>query len=42
VPPDEPPLLVPDVTRLRLQVGWQPRFALSEGIADTIAWWRTR
>jgi len=40
-PPDEPPLLVPDVTRLRSQVGWQPRFALSDGIADTIAWWRT-
>jgi nucleoside-diphosphate-sugar epimerase len=41
-PPDEPPLLVPDVTRLRTEVGWQPRFGLRDGIADTIAWWRTR
>jgi nucleoside-diphosphate-sugar epimerase len=41
-PPDEPPLLVPDVTRLRSEVGWQPRFGLRDGIADTIAWWRTR
>jgi nucleoside-diphosphate-sugar epimerase len=41
-PPDEPPLLVPDVTRLRTHVGWQPRYNLRDGIADTIAWWRTR
>jgi nucleoside-diphosphate-sugar epimerase len=39
-PADEPPLLVPDVGRLRTEVGWQPRFGLQDGIADTIAWWR--
>jgi nucleoside-diphosphate-sugar epimerase len=39
-PIDEPPLLVPDVRRLRDEVGWRPRFTLSTGIADTIAWWR--
>lgn len=41
-PLSEPPLLVPDVTRLRNEVGWQPRFGLRDGIADTIAWWRAR
>jgi nucleoside-diphosphate-sugar epimerase len=41
-PPTEPPVLVPDVARLRTEVGWQPRFSVPEGIADTIAWWRSR
>jgi nucleoside-diphosphate-sugar epimerase len=40
-PPAEPPVLVPDVARLLTEVGWRPRFALDEGIADTIEWWRT-
>jgi nucleoside-diphosphate-sugar epimerase len=39
-PTDEPPLLVPDVHRLRDEVQWQPRRSLSEGITDTINWWR--
>ena len=39
-PADEPPLLVPDIHRLRDEVKWQPRFTLSKGITDTIAWWR--
>jgi nucleoside-diphosphate-sugar epimerase len=37
---DEPPTLLPDVQRLRDEVQWRPRFSLSEGIRDTIAWWR--
>lgn len=37
---DEPPLLVPDVRRLRDEVQWQPRLSLSEGISDAVAWWR--
>jgi nucleoside-diphosphate-sugar epimerase len=41
-PPSEPPLLVPDVERLRDEVGWRPHFALNEGLADTIAWWREK
>jgi nucleoside-diphosphate-sugar epimerase len=41
-PAGEPALLVPDVTRLRDEVGWRPRFSLSEGLADTIAWWRDK
>lgn len=39
--PAEPPLLVPDVGRLRTEVGWRPRFGLQDGLADTIDWWRT-
>jgi nucleoside-diphosphate-sugar epimerase len=41
-PPSEPPLLVPDIERLRTEVGWRPRFNLHDGIADTIAWWRDK
>jgi nucleoside-diphosphate-sugar epimerase len=39
-PPQEPPLLVPDVRRLRDEANWRPRFTLHEGLSDTIAWWR--
>ena len=41
-PPTEPSLLVPDVERLYNEVGWRPRFAMPDAIADTIAWWRRR
>jgi nucleoside-diphosphate-sugar epimerase len=40
-PADEPPLLVPDIKRLREAVQWQPRVSLSQGVSDTIAWWRS-
>jgi nucleoside-diphosphate-sugar epimerase len=39
-PADEPPLLVPDVHRLRDEVQWRPRLSLAEGLGDAIAWWR--
>jgi nucleoside-diphosphate-sugar epimerase len=39
-PTEEPPLLVPDIHRLRDEVPWQPRFTLGAGLSDTIAWWR--
>jgi nucleoside-diphosphate-sugar epimerase len=39
-PAEDPPLLVPDIHRLRGEVKWQPRFTLSKGVTDTIAWWR--
>jgi nucleoside-diphosphate-sugar epimerase len=39
-PPQEPPLLVPDVGRLRDEANWLPRFTLHEALGDTIAWWR--
>ena len=36
---DEPPLLVADVARLRDEVGYRPRWGLTDGLADTIRWW---
>ena len=36
------PLVVADVTRLRDEVGWRPRWSLDEGLEQTIAWWRSR
>jgi nucleoside-diphosphate-sugar epimerase len=36
----EPPLLVPNIERLRQELGWQPRFNLHDAMSDTIAWWR--
>jgi nucleoside-diphosphate-sugar epimerase len=38
--PQEPALLVPQIHRLRDEVGWRPRFTLDEGLNDTIEWWR--
>ena len=39
-PADEPPLLVPDLRRLREEVHWRPEFSLNEGLRDAIGWWR--
>jgi nucleoside-diphosphate-sugar epimerase len=38
--PHEPPLLVPDIGRLRDEVGFRPRWTLDAGLADTIRWWQ--
>lgn len=38
--PGDPPLVEADITRLSQELGWQPRYDLKEGVADTIAWWR--
>ncbi len=38
-PPDEPPLVVAAVDRLRDEVGFEPSFALSDGVAATVAHW---
>ncbi|MEA2298763.1 MAG: hypothetical protein QOF77_1699 [Solirubrobacteraceae bacterium] len=38
--PDEPPVLLAEVARLRDEVGFAPRLTLSEGIAATVEWWR--
>jgi nucleoside-diphosphate-sugar epimerase len=40
--PQEPPILVPDIRRLRGEAGWQPSFSLDAALSDTIAWWRGR
>ncbi len=37
--PGEPPVLVADVARLRDEVGYQPRWALADGLAATVRWW---
>lgn len=39
-PANEPPLLVADVTRLRDELGWRPRFDLATGLRETVGWWR--
>jgi nucleoside-diphosphate-sugar epimerase len=36
---NEPALLAADVCRIRA-LDWNPRFGLTEGLEDTIAWWR--
>jgi nucleoside-diphosphate-sugar epimerase len=39
---NDPPILIPDTSRLRNEVGWTPGWTLNEGLAQTIDWWRTR
>lgn len=36
----DPPLLVAATERLSREVGFQPRFGLSEGVGRTVEWWR--
>ena len=38
--PDEPPLIVADVRRLRRELGWSPRHGLDQALDQTIDWWR--
>lgn len=38
----EPSRIVGDVSRLRSEVGFSPRFTLEAGLADTVEWWRAR
>lgn len=40
--PDDPPVLLADVRRLRDEVGWTDHYDLSAGLDQTIAWWRER
>lgn len=39
VKPDEPPMLVADVKRLREEVGFQPKHSLDTGLRHAIQWW---
>jgi nucleoside-diphosphate-sugar epimerase len=41
-PPNEPPVLVADVGRLRGEVGWRPSIPFEHGIGDAVLYWRTR
>jgi nucleoside-diphosphate-sugar epimerase len=36
---NEPPLIVGDNSRLRDELGWRPRYSMSEGLRQTIASW---
>ncbi len=40
--PGEPRQLLADVTRLREEVGFLPRWTLSDGLAATVRWWQQR
>jgi dTDP-glucose 4,6-dehydratase len=40
LPPDEPVTRNPDVTFARLTLGFEPRVPLSEGLAETVDWFR--
>jgi nucleoside-diphosphate-sugar epimerase len=39
-PADEPPILIPNMDRLRDEVGWKPKWKLDAGLIDAIGWWR--
>lgn len=34
------PVVLADITKLRDELGWAPKFDLERGIADTIKWWK--
>ncbi len=38
----EPPLLLADVSRLREEAGFRPRWDLEHGLLDAVAWWRAQ
>jgi nucleoside-diphosphate-sugar epimerase len=37
--PDDPPLLVADIRRIKNEVKWSPNLGLDQGIDHTIEWW---
>ncbi len=41
-PATDPPILVPNVARLRTGLSWTPQRTLEDGLAETVAWWRGR
>lgn len=41
-PRAEPPSIVADIARLATEVGARPEITLEQGLADAVAWWRTR
>jgi nucleoside-diphosphate-sugar epimerase len=42
LPEDDPKVRKPDITRARSLLGWEPRVDLREGLASTIAYFRTK
>ena len=41
LPEDDPRQRLPDITRARQVLGWQPAVALAEGLRPTLDWFRT-
>ena len=41
-PPNDPPVLLPDVHRLFDEVGFRPCYSLDEGLLKTVDWWRNK
>lgn len=39
-PANEAPQIVADVTRLKSEVGWSPKWTLEDGLRETVEWWR--
>ena len=37
----DPPMVCADTRKLREEVGWNPRWSLKDGIAETIKWWKS-
>jgi len=42
LPVDDPKVRQPDITRAKAVLGWEPKVQFEEGIAETIAYFRTR
>lgn len=42
LPVDDPKVRQPDITNARTALGWEPKVSLEEGLAKTIAYFRTR
>lgn len=34
------PVVLADITRLRNELGWKPKYDLDQGLEDTIEWWK--
>ena len=41
LPTDDPKVRKPDITRARSILGWEPLVSLDEGLANTIAYFRS-
>jgi UDP-glucuronate decarboxylase len=41
LPPDDPTRRRPDITLAKTRLGWEPQVPLKEGLAKTIAWFRS-
>ena len=41
LPEDDPKVRRPDISRARAVLDWEPRVSLTEGLTETIAWFRT-